>query len=292
MAETYARNPDGSLKLDAAGNPILTSEKSYATAAKYTTGYNPMLASSSDMERQKKEAGITLGTQVGIEALGNVAQIALANKETTADLYNTAELKRLTGLEKAGKLGLSAGQRQQAEATVMNPVRAFATEGRQRGEAFLASGGGGDVASMERERLATKKATADAAVNAGIAISQADIEAEAAQRLEMEQRRAYASNREKQPFEMIGAALESMAPLLGKSIEGFATKREPYDAELLGYARERGPDGKYLRPGISTLNPEQLRTVWKAGGLFLAGHADTAGKLSAEAIQNNSVPAQ
>lgn len=269
--ELYRMNADGTY------TPI-------STAAKYTTGYDPILGSPADIARQRAEAWKTLGLQTGVGAALTAAQIGLGALPTTADTYNEAELAKLEKLEKAGKLGLSAGQRQQAEATTMNPVRSFASESQRRGEAFQASmGDGGNVATLERERQATKKAVSDAAVRAGIAISQADLEAEERQRREMEERRAYKSEREKKPFEMIGQALAAIAPTMGKVAAGFAESREPYDSELLAFASRN--------PALKNLSAADLRLMWQQGKLMVPGATDSANKLAAESMAGGYVPA-
>lgn len=278
---TYTKNADGTY----------TPTDGISTAQRYTMGYDPLLATPADIKRQQAEAWRTLGAQTGVGAALTAGQIALAAAPTAADTFNTAELKRLNKLEKAEKLGLSAGERQQAEATLMNPVRALATEGRERGEAFLSSAGGGNVADLQRERVATKKATADAAVKAGIAIEDADLRAEAAQRTEMEQRRAYKSERQKVPFEMVGQAIQSIAPTMGKVAAGFAESRAPYDAELLAYARAKGPDGKLLHPGWEDASVADLRSAWGQGRLLSPSTPDTAAKLAAGNMAGGSVSA-
>lgn len=268
--ELYRMNADGTY------TPV-------STAAKYTTGYNPMLGTPADIQRQQAEAWKTLGTQAGVGALLTAGQIGLSALPTVADTYNEAELARLEKLGQAGKLGLSAGQRQQAEATTMNPVRALASESQRRGEAFQASmGDSGNVATLERERQATKKAVSDAAVRAGIAINQADLEAEERQRMEMEQRRAYKAEREKKPFEMIGQALSALAPTLGKVAAGFAESRQPYDAELLAFAQQYDA---YRGKSV-----DELRELWKLGRLIAPSSPESANKLAAEAMAGGYVP--
>lgn len=289
MEDQYAYDASGNPILDAYNKPVKVNTAG-GTAAKYTTGYNPILASPADVKAQRKEAWETVGAQSLVGAGLTAAQIGLAAIPTAADEHNEAELKKLTDLEKAGQLGLSAGQRQQAEATTMNPVRALATEGRQRGEAFLASGGGGDVAGMQRENIATKKAVSDAAVRAGIAINEADLAAEERQRLEMEQRREYKSGRQKQPFEMIGQALGAAAPVAGKVAAGFAQAREPYDAELLAFATAKDSKGNLLHPGWENASVADLRAAWASGKLLAPMSPDTQNKLAAGAIQGGSVP--
>lgn len=289
MEEQYAYDASGRLILDAYGKPFKV-DTAGGLAAKYTTGYNPVLASPADVKAQRKEAWETVGAQSLVGGLLTAAQIGAAAMPTAADDFNEAELTKLTNLEKAGKLGLSAGQRQQAEATTMNPVRALATEGRQRGEAFLASGGGGDVAGMQRENIATKKAVTDAAVRAGIAINEADLAAEERQRLEMEQRREYKSGRQKQPFEMIGQALGAAAKDYGKVAAGFAQSREPYDAELLAFANAKDAKGNLLHPGWEDASVAALRTAWSAGTLLSERTPDTKNKQAADAIAGGAVP--
>lgn len=270
---------------------IPTDTPDISAAQRYTMGYDPLLATPEDIKRQRAAAWGTLGAQTGIGAALTAAQIGLAAAPTVTDKTNDRELSRLRKLEKAGKLGLSAGERQQAEATLMNPVRAMATEGRERGEAFLASAGGGNVADLQRERAATKQAVTDAAVKAGIAIEDADLRAEQQQRTELEQRRAYKAERQKVPFEMVGQAIQSIAPTMGKVAAGFAESRAPYDAELLAYANARGKDGQLLHPGLKGLSVADLRAAWSQGTLLSPQTPDTAAKLAAGNMAGGSVSA-
>ena len=272
---------------NAAGDLVLVDPASYtanpygSTAAKYSTGYNPVLASPSDIKRQRDAAWGTLGAQTGIGAALTAAQIGLAMAPTALDKSAATDLARLEGLSKAGKMGLDAGQRQQAEATIMNPARALATEATDRGEAFAASMSGGDVKALERERVATKKVASDAAVKGGIAIEQMDLEAEANQRREMAELRAYKDRRDVAPLEMVGQALQQTAPLWGKAAAGFAESRAPYDSELLAYAKDK--------PGFEGQDADALRTFWKQGKLTSAAHADTAAKQAAKVLQTGSL---
>lgn len=259
---------------DAYGNPLAQE----GLATRYTRVYDPLLASQRDIELQRNQALATLGTQLGIGAIPTVVQGIGMAMPTAQDTWNEQELAKLERLAREGRLGLSGEERQHAEATIMNPVRQLATERLQRDEARLASmGDTGSVAAQQRIQRAGQQAISGAAAQAGIEIERAHMARAAEQRQEAEERRAYKSARQKQPWEMVGKALADLAPALGTVAAGFAQARAPTDRELLAFAQETTADGDLLRPDIAGKDADALRALWKQGAFVERGnpYADT-----------------
>jgi hypothetical protein len=266
---------------DAYGNTINLDD----ALVNYTGGYNPLLGSPEDVKRQTGKAVGTLGTQLAIGAVPTAIQLGGVLSETAQDTFNAKELAKLEGLAERGRLGLSGGERQHAEATIMNPVRELAQETRQRSEGRLASlGDTGNVAGMQRVARAEQEGVSKAAATAGIEIERAHLQKAAEQRKEMEERIAYKSARQKQPWELLGKALTDLAPALGVTAAGFAEKRKPYDAELLAYARAKGKDGKPLHPGIFDADAKSLMTMWQQGTLLEAGNINASTLASGDVL--------
>jgi len=155
------------------------------------------------------------GVSAGLAALQIGAQVI----PTAQDERNKRRLAELERLEAEGKLGLSGAQRGQMERDLLNPVRALATEGRQRAEAQLASAGNSaSAADLNRIQRQADDQAQQMAYQAGSAISQENL-AEARRKLkELEQRTAYKSGQQTGRREAVAQNVASLAPVAGEML--------------------------------------------------------------------------
>jgi hypothetical protein len=136
-------------------------------------------------------------SNVGLGAGVGAAQMALQAIPTAFDRHNKERLDYLQQLQANGKLGLSGEERTQMERTLLTPVRALATEGRQRTEAQIAGAGDTSAAAVNDARDAAQRQAQDAAAVAAGKISQANLDMANAQLQEIESRVMHKADKQK-----------------------------------------------------------------------------------------------
>ena len=161
-------------------------------------------------------------------------QYRAMKKDTAQDVRNKEQLARLERLEAQGRLGLSGQERRQAEATMLSPVRALATEDRRRAEGRLAMmGNQSSAAGLDRterqasdrvERQAGDKAQ-KAGLAAGMEISKLHLDKAAQQLNELEERTAYEAERTKGQREFIAQSLGQLGGIAGQAMASRAVPK-------------------------------------------------------------------
>ena len=153
-------------------------------------------------------------------------QYRAMKKDTAQDVRNKEQLARLERLEAQGRLGLSGQERRQAEATMLSPVRALATEDRRRAEGRLAMmGNQSSAAGLDRvERQAGDKAQ-KAGLAAGMEISKMHLDKAAQQLNELEERTAYEAERTKGQREFIAQSLGQLGGIAGQAMASRAVPK-------------------------------------------------------------------
>lgn len=245
------------------GKPIGTPPPGFTN---YTgDNYDPFAVgnTSADIKSQQQQGLKEAGIAAGVGAAADIGKLGLSLINTPQDTYNANRLKTLDELEESGKLGLSGGERQVAEGTLLNPVRALATENRQRAEAQLAGMGQNSAADLARVRTESQNATNAAALKAGEQIENLDLQAAAAQRQEAEERRAYESSRQRERIQTGMDAIAGVAKLAGPVLSSVATTRAPSTSQLRYAQGLKDAQGNPVYPGLQGLNDEQLSAAYK-----------------------------
>ena len=165
-------------------------------------------------------------TNMLLSAGGQALQYRAMKKDTAQDVRNKEQLARLKRLEAQGRLGLSGRERRQAEATMLSPVRALATEDRRRAESRLATmGNQTSAADLDRvERQASDRAQQQG-LAAGMQISQMHLEKAAQQLNELEERTAYEAERTKGQREFIAQSLGQLGGIAGQAMASRAVPK-------------------------------------------------------------------
>ena len=153
-------------------------------------------------------------------------QYRAMKKDTAQDVRNKEQLARLERLEAQGRLGLSGQERRQAEATMLSPVRALATEDRRRAEGRLAMmGNQSSAAGLDRtERQASDRAQQQG-LAAGMEISKMHLDKAAQQLNELEERTAYEAERTKGQREFIAQSLGQLGGIAGQAMASRAVPK-------------------------------------------------------------------
>ena len=231
-----------------------------------------------DVKRGQEAALAEYGVNAGVGAALGAGQLGLSFIDTPQDTYNTTELKKLEQLEKGNKLGLTGEERQVAEETLMNPVRSFAADTARRTESRLASSGGASVADQVRAQRQEEKAVSDASVDASQRIVNAHLARKEAQRAEMEQRRAYESERQTSRIAMLGQTVAGLAQNFGKVAAGMAVKSRMTDGQISVLQNATDDAGHLLYPGLSG-SIDDARTKIESGSQWMTDiPAATGGK--------------
>jgi len=248
---------------DATGQPVPTPPPG-ATA--YMGDADPFAqgATAADIKAQQLKGAEEAGIAGAAGAAADLGKLGLSFINTPQDTYNTQRLKTLNDLESSGQLGLSGGERQVAEGTLLNPVRALATENRQRAEAQLAGMGRNSAADLVRVRQANEEATNKAALQAGEQIEQLNLQAADKQRQEAEERRAYESSRQRERIQLGMDTITGLAKTAGPVLSSLATPTAPGLSQLRASQAATNPDGTPKYPGLQGLSDDQLVNGWKA----------------------------
>lgn len=145
------------------------------------------------------------------------AQLAAMLMPTAQDRENKKRLEELEKLRDQGRLGLTGAERAEAETAMLNPVRALATEQRQRSEAQMAGMGQQlSAADLQRAEKVSQQQAQDKAFQAGATISQMNLDRAQQQLTELQQRIAYKSERQKGRLEAGSQAIGQAGQLLGQ----------------------------------------------------------------------------
>lgn len=241
MADTYASSyrskTKGQQLYDAAGNPVDMDALTAAQNMPLTEG---------EMVLARRAHAREMGANLGLAGLAGGAQIGMSLIPTAQDRENKARLADLERRRAAGRLGESAQEDAFIEASSMNPVRAFATQQAQRGEAERASVGAAQSArqALESERIGRQQVT-EAAGKVGLQKAQRFLERKAAEERELQQRIAYESEKQKNTLSMIGQTISGLAGLGGKYAAGMVQETitpEQLDEFLAENPRYSGED--------------------------------------------------
>jgi hypothetical protein len=155
---------------------------------------------------------------LGLTAGAGAVQGITGAMKTKADKEREEELRRREQMEKAGLLGLSDDAKQHREQQLMNPLRAAATEARQRASAAMAthSTSGQDQARLREEQT---RAEGEGAQRSMATVMAEDIQTKKAQQAHTAQLRAVierrAQERRAAGFGAAGEAARAGAALAG-----------------------------------------------------------------------------
>lgn len=200
-----------------------------------------------------------LGAVGGAGALAELAQVGLSAIPTATDTRNAEKLAELQAREKSGTLGLTAEEAAQAQSTLVNPARALAAESRERANAQLASMGNTSLAAQSAVRAAAEKTAQDAALRAGQAITQANIEARVRNTRELEQRTQTEADKQAATVNRIGATIGQLATMGGKIAAAQVGKRDMTEAELKTLATATDKDGTLVNPDLAAAKTDAER---------------------------------
>lgn len=242
MAESYTSS--GTRKLyDAQGN--LVREESVENMP--LSEGEMILAKKANQREMLSVAGAALaagGLQAGLPYLSPTKQ----------DVRNEEKLGALQAKEKAGRLGRDEQAEAYTENVMMNPVRAFATEQRSRGEAERASTSATTSAAQQlREARVEAGTVAQAAQKTGMEKARQYFAKKAAETQELEQRTAYESEKKKNTLSMLGNTIAGLAGLTGKYLAANVQETitpEQLDAYLEANPKMRGLSDKQILDGF------------------------------------------
>ena len=186
------------------------------------TAAQNMPLSEGEMVLARRAHAREMGGNLALAGLAGVSQAALPYvAPTRQDRENKARLGELERRRAAGRLGQNAQEDAFIEASSMNPVRAFATQQAQRGEAERASVGAAQSArqALESERIGRQQVT-EAAGKVGLQKAQRFLERKASEEKELQERIAYESEKKKNALSMVGQTIAGLAGLGGKYMAG------------------------------------------------------------------------
>ena len=184
---------------------------------------------------------------LGATAAAGLGQAAVGLIPTAQDTRNKEKLAELQRREKAGLLGKNAQEDVLLEASLMNPVRTWATQQTQRGEAERASMGGTRSARSALEaQKAERQVVTQAAQQAGLKKAERYFQRKAAETQELEQRTAYASEKAKNTLELLGNTIAGLSGLAGKYMA--AEVQETITPEQLDAFLEASPENRGQSP--------------------------------------------
>ena len=231
-----------------------------------TDAYTP-----DDIKRQQAQNSKEIGETGLIGALGSAAQAGLSAIPTAAQTRNNEQLANLTAAERSGRLGLSADDRAVLTHSLLDPVRAEATQARVHADNRLASMGNTSAGAQRAVARDAERATQSAEVAAGAQIEQAQIAERNRQRQELEDREVAKDQNQQRTIGAVGSLIGSLANLGGKVLGANATERQPYDAEITKAQGATDASGNPLYPELQGLTTRQARDLWSkagAGGIY------------------------
>jgi hypothetical protein len=195
---------------------------------------------------QREMAGV-----LGATGAAGLAQGVIPYAFPTAqDVRNKEKLGALQAKEKAGRLGRDEQMEAYTENVMMNPVRAFATEQRARGEAERASTSATTSAAQQlREARVEAGTVAQAAQKTGMEKARQFFEKKAAETRELEQRTAYESEKKKNTLALLGNTIAGLAGLTGKYLAANVQETvtpEQLNAYLAQNPKMRGKSAKEI----------------------------------------------
>ena len=176
---------------------------------------------------QKADIRRSLGPMALVGGIGSAIQLLSAFRPdivgTAQDKYVAEQMKSMEA--KGIAPGLSGEERRMMERQLLEPARAFATESRQRREAQeAASGQRLSASALERSRQAEQQQMGEIAQKAGMAISQANLDAAAKQLQRYEQMKAYEGQRQSQKIGAAGQTVQEVAAMAGQMRAGKAAR--------------------------------------------------------------------
>lgn len=212
-----------------------------------------------DVRRQNERNAKEMGWQAGAGGLSSLAQVALGAIPTSTDTRNAERLAVLQEAESAGRLGLTADERSQLESQVLTPARQIARQAEEDTGRRLAAMPTASLATQQALQQANAKAAQDAAVKAGIAMGQANLDAKRQQQAELESRLKDKAEKEAATIDTISQSIGSLAALGGKIAAGQTQKRGLSDADLTYFATAKTDEGKPMYEGAYGKDPETIR---------------------------------
>lgn len=284
MANSYTSSYGKPQQLyDAAGNPV---DMDALTAAQN------MPLTEADRVLAKQAHQREMATNLGLAALAGGAQIGMSYIPTAQDRENKAKLADLERRRAAGRLGQNAQEDAFIEASSMNPVRAFATQQAQRGEAERASTGATRSArqALESERIGRQQVT-EAAGKVGLQKAQRFLERKSAEEKELQERIAYESEKQKNRLEMIGQTISGLAGLGGKYAAGMVQETitpEQLNEYLKKHPEESGKPVNELLKGYKAWRGSSTRGDLSNREATLQG-AETSGDAGATRAGSNYI---
>lgn len=230
-----------------------------------------------DITRQQQENAKEFGIAGGIGVLGSVVQGALTMAPNAADEENASRLGELETMRSTGRMGLSAGDREDLTRTLLAPARATVTESRQRGEAMAASMGNADAASQRRVMDSATRAGIEAEQRASVEIARQNAEERRLHEQELQERIAEKAKRQIANVEAIGSAVQDVAKVGGRVLAAQASERQLSDAELqklIDSGNRTDISGMTVKEAREKLYPK--KSLFGAGGVFGRSAANPA----------------
>jgi hypothetical protein len=219
-----------------------------------------------DIERQQKAAMGEYWGAAGIGAGLGAAQLGLSFIDTAADKTNKEELAKLQERSKRGELGLTAGERQQYERALLDPVRAIAGQQQREEESAIASAGRvTSAADITRARREGRSRLDQASIAASENIQRAHSAEAQREAQELSERLATEANRERERISMVGQTISGLAANIGKVAAAGARKASVTDGQVMQMMGARDARGNPVYPGLKGLSLSGARAIIEAG---------------------------
>lgn len=199
-----------------------------------------------DVKAQNARNAKELGFQAGAGALASLAQIGIGAIPTATSTRNEERLTELQQAEAAGRLGLSADERAQLEATLLTPARQMARQAEEETGKRLAAMPTASLATQQALQQANQKAAQQAAVQAGIEMGRANIEAKREQTAELESRLKDKAKQEARNIDTAIGAIGDIAKMGGRLAAAQTQVRDLSDKDIGYLTTAKTAEGKPL----------------------------------------------
>jgi len=206
-----------------------------------------------DIRREQMLNAKESGIAATIGALGSAAQMGLNAIPTAMDTRNREQLSKLRTMEAQNRMGLDPEDRRMLENELLTPVRALATEARQRGEDRAVSAGNQSAGAQRAIMRDADRVAAEAAGRAGIEIARQNADARARNRQELEERISYEGQEKQKTLSGIGNVIGNLANTGGQVLAAQATER-PFRDEEINIMRQSGD-----YPDLANMSNEEFR---------------------------------
>lgn len=173
-------------------------------------GLDPQRVAMANAQRKQ------IRTAAGIGAAGQALQAGVSFIPTGADRENNQALARLEARRKAGTTGKDARRDAIMDRELMSPVRALATESRQRTEARLAASGANKSAGdIQRARETEQRVVAEGARGAGLQKAKARSVRIDQELQELQNRLNFKGQQQRARIDAVGSALGAVGSAAG-----------------------------------------------------------------------------